>query len=182
MLLTMMWVLGTEPGPLQEQQVTWTTEPSLQSDKTSLNKYKRIKLIFVSNKFYWSETRQQQQGKLQKQYKWNNSLLNDYIDCGKRVWLHGPRWRPGPLPGPRTPHVYCLAGAWVVRLHAWAACQAGLSLVIRTCQLIGDRPELVPGACVISDWMRWGWGGERWGQSARVLEGCCSPCHKWKRL
>ena len=40
--------------------------------------------------------------------------------------------------------------------HAWAACQAGLFLVIWTCQPIGDRPELVPGVCVNSDWMRWG--------------------------
>ena len=38
---------------------------------------------------------------------------------------------------------------------AWAACRARLSLVIRTCQPIGDRPELVPGVCVNYDWMRW---------------------------
>jgi hypothetical protein len=52
--------------------------------------------------------------------------------------------------------VYCLARACTVRLHVWAACQAGLFLVIRTCQPIRDLPELVPGACVNSDWMRWG--------------------------
>jgi hypothetical protein len=50
--------------------------------------------------------------------------------------------------------VYCLARACAVRLHAWAACQAGLFLVIWTCQPIGDLPELMPGACVNSDWMR----------------------------
>jgi hypothetical protein len=49
--------------------------------------------------------------------------------------------------------VYCLARECAVRLHAWAACLAGLVLVNRTCQPIVDRPELVPGAC---DWMRWG--------------------------
>jgi hypothetical protein len=43
-----------------------------------------------------------------------------------------------------------------MRLHVWAACQAGPFLVIWTCQPIGDRLELVPGACVNSDWMRWG--------------------------
>jgi hypothetical protein len=51
-----------------------------------------------------------------------------------------------------TPHVYCLAQACAVRLHVWAACQAGLFLMIQT----GDQPELLPGACVISEWMRWG--------------------------
>jgi hypothetical protein len=57
---------------------------------------------------------------------------------------------------PWTPHVYCLAWACAVRLHAWAACRNWI------CQPICDRPELVPGACVISDWMRW--SGARWGQ------------------
>ena len=52
--------------------------------------------------------------------------------------------------------VYCLAQACTVKLHAWAACRARLSLVIQTCQPIRDLPELVPGACVNSDWMRWG--------------------------
>jgi hypothetical protein len=57
--------------------------------------------------------------------------------------------------------VYCLARACSVRLHApvrlhvQAACQAGLFLEIRTCQPICNQPELVPGACVNSDWMRW---------------------------
>ena len=50
--------------------------------------------------------------------------------------------------------VYCLAWACTVWLHAWAACQAGLFLVIRTCQ------PTWAGACVNSDWMRW--GGARW--------------------
>jgi hypothetical protein len=72
--------------------------------------------------------------------------------CGKQVWL----WAPG------NPLVYCLARACAVRLHAWAACQAGLFLMIQTCQPIGERPKLVPGACVNSDWMRWG-GARRRG-------------------
>ncbi|EDL33685.1 mCG1037763, partial [Mus musculus] len=38
--------------------------------------------------------------------------------------------------------------ACAVRLHAWAACQAGQFLVIQTCQPICERPKLVPGACV----------------------------------
>jgi hypothetical protein len=79
-----------------------------------------------------------------------------------------------------------------VRLHPWAACQAGLFLVIRTCQPISDRPELVPGACVNSDWMRWG-GAERDEESVKERS-CClalvlgrrqkynkssfSPCHE----
>lgn len=45
---------------------------------------------------------------------------------------------------------HCLARACAVRLHAWAARQAGQFLVIRTCQPIGDRPELLPGTCVNS--------------------------------
>jgi hypothetical protein len=52
--------------------------------------------------------------------------------------------------------VYCLARAYAVRLPVWAACQAGLFLVMGTCQLISDLPEFVPGVCVNSDWMRWG--------------------------
>jgi hypothetical protein len=50
-----------------------------------------------------------------------------------------------------------------VRLHAWAACQAGLFLMIRTVSL----PELVPGACVNSDWMRWG-GARRRSAGTRI--------------
>ena len=76
--------------------------------------------------------------------------------CGKQVWSHGPRWRPGPLSGSVNPTCYCLARACAVRLHVWAACQAGLFLMIQTCQPIGGQPEVVPGACVNSDWMRWG--------------------------
>jgi hypothetical protein len=62
----------------------------------------------------------------------------------------------GAARGRRNPLVYCLARACAVRLYAWAACQAGLFLEIGTCQPICERPKLVPGACVNSDWMRWG--------------------------
>ena len=45
---------------------------------------------------------------------------------------------------PWIPHVYCLARACAVRLHAWAACQAGLFLVIRTCQPICEHGSQGP--------------------------------------
>ena len=61
------------------------------------------------------------------------------VQCGKWVRPHGPRCL---LPCPS--------------MCSEAACQAGLFLVIRTCQPIGDGLELVPGTCVNSNWMRWG--------------------------
>ena len=60
----------------------------------------------------------------------------------------------GAATGPVKPT--CLLPCLSMWLQAWAACQAGLFLVIGTCQPICERPELVPGACVNSDWMRWG--------------------------
>jgi hypothetical protein len=86
-------------------------------------------------------------------------------ECRKRVWPQAP-WNP---------LVSCLAWAFAVRLYTWAACQAGLFLVIQTCQPIGDQPELVPGVCVNSDWMRWG-GARRRGVGESSEENFFSPC------
>ena len=53
-------------------------------------------------------------------------ILNEMRRCGLREQLNLPAV------------YYSLARACAVRLHVWAACQAGLFLVIRTCQPIGD--------------------------------------------
>ena len=64
----------------------------------------------------------------------------------------GEMWEAGAAAGPVKPT--CLLPC--PSMCSEAACQAGLFLVIQTCQPICERPELVPGACVNSDWMRWG--------------------------
>jgi hypothetical protein len=43
--------------------------------------------------------------------------------------------------------------------------------MVQTCQPIGDRPKLVPGTCVNSDWMRW--GGARGRGVGSSEESCC---------
>jgi hypothetical protein len=63
-----------------------------------------------------------------------------------------------------NPLVYCLAWTCTV-----SCLQAGLFLMIGTCQPICERSELVPEACVNSDWMRWGGARRRWVGANIVL-------------